>query len=141
MTVLDLVDGLITILKDLKDEEEKPYFDKIWQAEPDFKNQKFNNTAIIEVQSQPNFYYTTCRSNTMSDVDIILSIFTRGTLEGAKRQLYTLTSIVQDALNTNPKIEDTCLDSTLEETFYGEYAIPNLNTMVSASQIRLRCKL
>lgn len=144
MTLISLLDALVSKLEALDYEDDQDvkqtYFDKVWIREPEFKNNKFRSIAVVEIQSEPTFYYSSCKSNTTSDVDFIISIFTRGTLEGAKRHLYTLTDIVKAELIDDPKITNNCLDSTIEEIRYGEYAIPSQNVMTSASQIILRCK-
>ena len=97
--------------------------------------------ALIEVASEPSFYYTTCYQQTQSDVDVHVTLMTKGSVETAKRQLYIITDLVKGALLKDQKISDTCLGSTIEQVLYGEYGDAANKQMIAASQITVRCRL
>ena len=115
------------------------YLDKVWIGMPEKIPQGTQQTAVIEVVSNPSFYYTTC-SVPEKDTDIYITLFCKGTTETANLAVYDLAEIVLTSLYADPKISDTCIGSTVEEVIYGDMAGTTKKNLIAACRITLRCR-
>lgn len=116
------------------------YFDHVWIGQPKKIPMGDKCIAMVEVASQPNYYYSTCASTTQYDVDFVISIMVKGHVENATLYAYEVVEVVQTALFTDQKISNSCLGSTVEEVVYGDYWEENKN-LVTGARIKLRCRL
>lgn len=116
------------------------YFDHVWIGQPKKIPMGDKCVAMVEVASQPNYYYTTCPTHTQYDVDFVISIMVKGHVETAALYAYEVIEAVQTALFIDQKISNTCLGSTVEEVDYGDYWEENRN-LVTGARLTLRCRL
>lgn len=141
--IVTMIQALKTLLADVNDgatPTHNHYFDHIWIGQPKKIPLGDKNIAIIEVASQPNYYYTTCAAQTQFDVDIIISIMCKGHVDVATLRAYEIIEAVQTALFNNQKITNTCLGSTVESVDYGDFWEQEKN-LVTGARITLRCRL
>lgn len=132
--------GIQTILEALVDSASKPYFDHVWIGVPSKIPMGDKSIAMIEVISNPNFYYTTCPAQTQFDVDFMVNIVCKGQIEEATLRTIELVEIVQTALIMDQKIQSTCIGSTVEEVQYMDMVQDN-KALATGARIRLRCRI
>jgi len=116
------------------------YFDHVWIGMPKKIPMGDKCIAMVEIASQPNYYYNLCAAQTQYDVDFIISIMCKGHVENATLYAYEVVEAVQTALFTDQKISNSCLGSTVEEVDYGDYWEEN-KSLVTGARITLRCRL
>jgi hypothetical protein len=146
MTLLSLVEAIDTLLSTVKDGDTPTannYFDHVWIGKPDKIPMGARCVSFIEIGEEPTFYYSSCNTNTQSDVDVYITIMSKGHVETAHKHLYTVTDAVKDTLLANSKIGNTCLDSTIERIEYGDVAESQTSPKIlaTASRIQLRCRM
>lgn len=146
MTLSSLIGALQDIIEALNDgatPTPNTIFDQVWIGEPEKIPMGARNIAIIEAAREPDFYYSTC-DRAQSDVDIHITVLTKGTKETATTQLYSLRDIVKTGLLNNTKISNTCIGSTIEEIIYGSYSdvtSQKNSNKIEAFQLTLRCRI
>ena len=118
----------------------KNYFDHVWIGQPKKIPMGDKCVAMVEVASQPNYYYTTCGAQTQYDIDFVISIMTKGHVENAALYAYEVVEAVQTAFFLDQKVNNACLGSSVEEVIYGDYWQENKN-LVTGARITLRCRL
>ena len=116
------------------------YFDHVWVGMPKKIPMGDKCVAIVELASQPNYYYTTCAAQTTYDVDVNINVMCKGAVESATLYAYEVVEAVQTALFTDDKISNSCLGSTIEAVDYGDYWEEN-KSLVTGARIVLRCRL
>ena len=142
MTVTTIVTQLQTNLAGLNDgtiPDPTYYFDKVWIGMPEKIPQGTQNVTVIEVASNPSFYYTTCPTPE-KDTDIYITIFCKGTTETANLAVYDMAELVLTELYADPKLTNTCIGSTVEEVIYGDMAGTTNKNLIAACRITLRCR-
>lgn len=116
------------------------YFDHVWIGMPKKIPMGDRCVCMIEVASQPNYYYNLCPTQTQYDTDFIISIMVKGHVESAALYSYEVVEAVQSALFADQKISNSCLGSTVEEVIYGDYWEES-KALVTGARITLRCRL
>jgi len=116
------------------------YFDHVWVGVPKKVPMGDRCVAMVSAVSQPNYYYTTCGSQTSFDVDFSIFIMVKGSVENAELYLMEVIEATQYAFFTDEKISNSCLGSTVEEVDYKELADDN-RSIATGAAIRLRCRL
>lgn len=146
MGLLALVNALDTLLVDVNDggtPTHTHYFDHVWVGKPDKLPMGDRCVAFIEIGMEPDFYYTFCPTNTQSDVDIYITILSKGHVETAHKHLYTVVDAVKKALYANDTITSTCIASTIESIEYGDVAKSNVEAknVATGARILLKCRM
>lgn len=118
----------------------KSIFDHVWIGMPKKIPMGDNCVAMVEVASQPNYYYTTCANQTTYDVDFMINVMCKGHVEKATLHAYEAVEAVQTALFMDEKLGDACIGSTVEEVTYGDYWEEN-KSLVTGARITLRCRV
>lgn len=116
------------------------YFDHVWVGMPKKIPMGDKCIAMVEVKSQPNYYYTTCGAQTSYDVDFYINVMCKGHVEEATLHAYEVVEAVQSALFIDSKVSDTCMGSTIEDVDYGDYWEEN-KSLVTGARITLRCRI
>lgn len=116
------------------------YFDHVWIGMPKKIPMGDKCVAMLEVASQPNYYYTTCGAQTQYDVDIMINVMVKGHVETATLYAYEVVEAVQNMVFLDPKISSSCIGSTVEEVEYGDYW-EEAKSLVTGARIKLRCRL
>lgn len=116
------------------------YFDHVWIGVPKKIPLGDRCVAMIEIASQPNYYYTTCGAQTQYDVDFVVNIMVKGHVESAALHAYDVVEAVQYAIFTDSKISNTCLGSTVEDVQYGDWW-EEAKSLVTGARLTLRCRL
>lgn len=134
-------DSIESIVTTPTDPEETPVqvFNNVLIGMPE-KIPRTDNIVIIEHAQLPNFYYTTCKM-AAKDADIYISIFTKGHSGQSHLANYEYTDLILTELETDPKFSGNCINSTIEDTLFGDALIPSTDNLMAASRIILRCKL
>lgn len=119
------------------------YFDDVWIGMPDKIPMGNTTVAIIEVASIPDFYYTMCSSTSFQyDVDIQITIMTKGHVETAHKRCYVVTEAVMDTIAADDTISSGCSSSTLESVEFGDVAEgKDMRNLIAGSRIILKCKM
>lgn len=118
----------------------KYYFDHVWVGLPKKIPMGDRCVAMVQVANQPNYYYTTCPTTTMYDVDFIVNIMSKGHVENATLYAYEVVEAVQTAFFADSKFSNACLGSTIEQVDYGDYWEES-KQLVTGARILLRCRL
>lgn len=118
----------------------KYYFDHVWIGVPKKIPMGDRCVAMVEIMSQPNYYYTTCASITQYDVDFIINIMVKGHVENATLYAYEVVEAVQAAIFADTKISNSCIGSTIEDVQYGDWW-EEARSLVTGARITLRCRL
>lgn len=116
------------------------YFDHVWIGVPKKIPMGDRCVAMVEIMSQPNYYYTTCATITQYDVDFIINIMIKGHVENATLYAYEVVEAVQAALFADTKISNSCIGSTIEDVQYGDWW-EEARSLVTGARITLRCRL
>jgi hypothetical protein len=116
------------------------YFDHVWVGVP--KNIPLGDrcVAMVEIASQPNYYYTTCPTITNYDVDFVINIMVKGHVENATLYAYEVVEAVQAAIFADTKISNSCIGSTIEDVQYGDW-FEQERSLVTGARLTLRCRL
>ncbi len=138
--IVQALDTILVAVNDGATPTPVKYFDHVWIGMPKKIPQGDRNIAIIELIGHPEFIYTTCPENTMYDMDINIHIMCKGEVEVSNLRLLEVTQATLTALLGNSKISNTCMDSTIEQVEYGDFAAEGRN-LIAGSRIVLRCRL
>lgn len=118
----------------------KVYLDHVWIGVPKKIPMGDKCIAMIEILSNPNYYYTTCAAQTQYDVDFMINVVVKGNVETTTLYTAEMVDIIQTALLSDQKISNSCLGSTIEDVDYVEVVQDN-KSMATGARIRLRCRL
>lgn len=129
-------------LEGLTDGETEPtyYFDHVWIGMPKKIPMGDRCISIIEIASQPNYYYTTCAEQTQYDVDFYINVMIKGHVENATLYAYEVIEALQTEIFSDQKFGGACIGSTVEEVMYGDYW-EEAKSLVTGARITLRCRL
>lgn len=147
MGLLALVEALDTLLVGVNDGVVAPntgyYFDHVWVGKPDKLPMGARCVSFIEIGLEPDFYYTFCPTNTQSDVNIYITIMSKGHVETAHKHLYKVVDATKNALYANDNISGTCIASTIESIEYGDVARAQVEpkNIATGARILLKCRM
>lgn len=147
MGLLALVEALDAVLvavdNGLTGDSKIIYFDHVWVGKPNKLPMGARCIAFIEIGAEPDFYYTFCPTNTQSDVDIYITVMSKGHVETAHKHLYTVVDAVKKALYANDSITNTCIASTIESIECGDIAESQVEPkmLATAARIVLKCRM
>lgn len=116
------------------------YFDHVWIGVPKKVPMGDRCIAMVEPVSNPNFYYTTCATQTSYDVDFMIDILSKGQIETSTLYVMEIVEAVQTAFFNDSKVSNTCLGSTVEDVDYID-VIGDDKNLATGARIRVRCRL
>lgn len=142
MALFELMTALKKLLETVVDSStKKPFFDQVWFGMPHKIPMGSSCVSILEITNEPAFYYTTCPTNTQSDVDIAITILRKGDVEIAHSNLYKVTDAVKELLYSNDTISETCIAAMIENIEYGDISMAEKKYIATSARITLKCRL
>ena len=142
--LVSALDTLLVAVNDGGTPTHTHYFDHVWVGKPDKIPMGDKLVAYIEIGYIPTFLYTMgCPTNTQKDVDIYISIMSKGHVEKSHTNLYYAVDATINALLANDHITNSCISSTLEEVVFGDVVETQHEpkTLVTGARILLKCQL
>lgn len=140
MSLLLLVDNIKSFLEHME-KDHKPYLDHVWIGKPAKLPMGGKRVAFIEIISEPTFHHTTCPGIAGSDVEVYITVLSKGYVERAHIALYRFIDAFKTAWMNNNKFDDACIGSTIEEIEYGDLAEGGEKLLVTGARILLKCRL
>lgn len=144
LSIVEALDNLLVAVDNgLTGDNKVVYFDHVWVGKPDKIPMGARCVAFIEIGSEPDFYYTTCPTNFMSDVDIYVTIMSKGHVETAHKHLYTVTDATKTAIMANDTLSGAAIGATIEFVEYGDVAEAQTDkkNLVTASRITIKYRM
>lgn len=146
MGLNSLMSAIKTFLQGINDggsPTPKYYLDHVWLGRPNKLPMGNVSVSFFEIDRQPDFYYTLCDTIMEEDVDVLITVMCKGSVEQAHINLYTIIDAIKTAWKSNRKFSGACIGSTIEDIEYGDVAesVVDPKILATAARIRIRCRL